>query len=289
MSSGTSFASAAIDDRPSVRSPLRWAGSKRLLLPAILPSVRPVTGTYFEPFAGAANLFFALRPPTAVLSDLNPELIDFYRALRDSADELLRRLSSLTASESQYYAIRSRAPRSPVARAVRFLYLNRLCWNGLYRVNRQGRFNVPIGDRLPKRLWQADALRRAAGVLQGTQFRIADFQEVLVEVRPGDTVFLDPPYPRGAHRDLEAFNRYGPEAWSGDDYLRLAAEAIRLDRLGAVVVVTIASRRDLITLFPRSFHRVVHRTRALISCNGAKRRSVLEAILTNSPPEGRLE
>lgn len=272
---------------PFVRSPLRWAGSKRLLLPAILRRLRPVTGTYFEPFAGAANLFFALRPPTAVLSDLNPELIDFYRVLRDSTDDLLKRLSSLRASKSQYYAIRRQEPRSPVARAVRFLYLNRLCWNGLYRVNREGRFNVPIGDRLPKRLWQAESLRRAAGALQSVQLRVADFQEVLVAVRPGDTVFLDPPYPRGARLDLESFNRYRPEVWTDNDYQRLAAESVRLDRLGAIVILAMSGRRGLLSLFPRSFHKVVHRTRALISCDGAKRRRISEAILTNSPPGGQ--
>jgi len=264
-----------------LRSPLRWAGSKRLLVPALLPHLSEMPGTYYEPFAGAANLFFALAPARACISDLNPELINFYRVLRDSTDALVLRLAALRASRTEYYRLRSLRPRTEIGRAIRFAYLNRLCWNGLYRVNRLGDFNVPIGDRLPKTLWREPDLRAAAVALTEARLEVADFQQALATAGPGDAVFLDPPYPRGAAPASEAFNRYRPEAWKNEDYDRLVDEAGRLDRLGVVVIVTLSGRRDLLSRFSCRFKKVVHRTRALISCDGTSRRSVLEAVVTN--------
>ena len=124
------------------RPALRWAGGKYGMAPRLASLLPPTWGTYFEPMAGGAALFFFVLPAKAVLGDVNGELINFYRVLRDRFSELRRRLNKLSASEKMYYAFRESKPRGHVQRAVRFAYLNRLSWNGLYRVNRSGKFNV---------------------------------------------------------------------------------------------------------------------------------------------------
>lgn len=215
-----------------------------------------------------------------MLSDLNEELIGFYSVLRDSSDELIARMLSLRASKELYYQLRGSKPRSEIQRAVRFAYLNRLCWNGLFRVNQSGRFNVPIGDRRPQTLWTEEVLQDAARKLQSATLEVADFQKALRAVEPGDAVFLDPPYARGALNG-EAFNRYQPQKWSTSDYRRLSDETQRLHEIGAYFVLVVAGQPKLTREFRRKFQVTVHRSQALISCDGESRHEVSEFVVTN--------
>ena len=195
---------------PSLEGPqfLKWAGSKRRLLPKLLPRVPARVGTYVEPFLGGGALFFALaaeRPrrfARAVLADVNPDLIAAYHAVRDRVEPLIEVLREWEAlhSETHYYEVRALLPEtlSSVERAARMIYLNKACFNGLWRVNGSGRHNVPWGKRVAPMICDAPKLRAAAEALQGVKVLLASFESsLLVDAEPlgsGDFAYLDPPY-----------------------------------------------------------------------------------------------
>jgi DNA adenine methylase len=230
--------------------------------------------------AGGAALFFFVLPSKAVLADVNGELINFYRVLRDRFSELRSRLNRLSASENVYYSFRASNPRGYIQRAVRFAYLNRLSWNGLYRVNRAGKFNVPIGDRLPEFMWSMSDLLRASHALSNARLEVADFRKVASQARKGDFVFFDPPYPRGA-KDKVGFNRYTADFFSTEDHENLAEVIEELSKRKVRVMLTLANAAHLHELYPESLHRKIIRSKSLISCNGNDRRGVGELVLTN--------
>ena len=176
---------------------------------------------YFEPMAGGAAMFFSIRPRIALLADTNADLVNFYSVLKSSRFALIHKLSRLAASREIYYLLRSAKPRAPLQRAVRFAYLNRLAWNGLYRVNRSGLFNVPIGDRLPTTMWDVASLTAASNALQDADLLHGDFRDTTASARANDFVFFDPPYPRGA-QNATGFNRYTAHFFKAQDHSDLA-------------------------------------------------------------------
>ena len=264
----------------SVRPVLRWAGGKRRLVHRLEKLMPSSWNNYVEPMAGSAALFFHVAPRKAILGDLNPELINFYTVLRDDTDALVDKLNGLRASRRLYRKMRKSTPRSRLERAIRFVYLNRLCWNGLYRVNQRGQFNVPIGDRLPKKLWDRNDFRNGARILSHTELVCGDFVTTLRKARSGDFVFIDPPYPRGAPLDT-GFNRYCSESFSAKDHQRLGRRIRSLDARGVSIMVLLASSKDIISCYPSSFNRKRLRSKSLISCNASSRRLVDEIVLTN--------
>ncbi|MBI4219936.1 MAG: Dam family site-specific DNA-(adenine-N6)-methyltransferase, partial [Chloroflexi bacterium] len=175
---------------------LRWAGSKRWLLRHLVPLLPPRFRTYREPFLGSGALFYLLCPGRAVLSDKCGDLIDVYTGLRDGVSAITRHLKPLKPDRDLFYAIRNRPGRGRFRRVAEFIYLNKTCWNGLYRVNSDGRFNVPYG--MPKTDFLADFenLRACSQALRqpGVELRSCDFEAALDDVNAGDLVYLDPPY-----------------------------------------------------------------------------------------------
>lgn len=243
----------------------------------LLPKER---NNYIEPMAGGAALFFAVHPTHAILADVNNDLINFYAVLKDRPQELFKKLAALSASRERYYAFRSSKPRGSLQRAVRFAYLNRLAWNGLYRVNRRGEFNVPIGDRLPPAMWNESDLLSASGALATTRLIAGDFREVARHAGAGDFVFFDPPYPRGSCDGL-GFNRYASRFFAEKDHRDLAELIAELTGLSVKVMLTLANADHLDGLYPGFMARTLVTSKALIACNGAGRKSVGELILTN--------
>lgn len=229
---------------------------------------------------GSAAFFFYLAPKKAVLADSNPELINFYRVLGNDTSALTKKLTSLRASRPLYYKMRNKKPRSVLERAVRFAYLNRLCWNGLHRVNREGKFNVPIGDRLPKQLWKASELHNAARLIRSATLVNADFEATLGMVGKGDFAFIDPPYPRGASNG-EWFNRYCKDFFTLEDHQRLGNTVEILDKKGALMMILLASDSQTLHCYPRSFKQRTLWSKSLISGKPSCRRSVREVVLTN--------
>jgi DNA adenine methylase len=200
---------------------LRWAGSKRSLVPVLKKYWMPSHKRYLEPFAGSACLFFALKPPKAILGDLNPELIATYLEIKYRLDAVAEELAGLPpSSRKQYQRLRAASPAdlNPAQRAARFIYLNRFCFNGIYRTNLKGEFNVPFGGARCGPVPSADRLRNCAEHLRTARLVHGDFEKVLKHARSGDLVYMDPPF---AVRARRVFRQYDPSTFTLDDIARL--------------------------------------------------------------------
>jgi DNA adenine methylase len=209
---------------------LKWAGGKRQLLAHIEALLPERIDTYFEPFLGGAAVFFrlasGLRFRRAVLADANPELVNCYEAIRDDVDGVIAALGEFRNNRAQYYRVRRREPSklSSTARAARLICLNRCGYNGLYRVNSRGQFNVPFGRYVRPVICDRDKLRAASAALQNATIICGDFERTLKDVGAGDFVYLDPPYvPLSA---TSSFTSYAKGKFGLADQERLA-EALR--------------------------------------------------------------
>ena len=206
---------------------LKWAGGKSQLVKRILAELPDSIDTYYEPFVGGAAVFFALaaqrRFRRAVLADSNPELVAVYRALAEDVDGVIRALRRFQARhcEEEFYRVRDTRPRSPAQRAARTIYLNKTGYNGLYRVNRSGKFNVPFGRYKNPNICDEPNLRAAAVTLKGVRIEVADFEQICQRARKSDAVYLDPPYvPLSKTSNFTAYDRH---AFGLDDQRRLAS------------------------------------------------------------------
>ena len=232
----------SVHGRP-LRPILRWAGSKRKLIQTLAANAPPVFERYIEPFCGSACLFFQLRPANAILSDRNTTLMDTYRTLRRHPWVLARRVAAFGGPEN-YYSVRDTSTDhlGAVERAARFVFLNRFCFNGVYRTNRSGSFNVPRGintGKVPSEL----EFYRAASALRAADLRHGDFETSLEGVRKGDFVYLDPPYGSSTR---ECYGEYGYDCFGPSDLDRLAACLRRIDAAGAKFLLSFRLSSDLL-------------------------------------------
>ena len=174
---------------------LKWAGGKRWFASTAASLLPTSYERYIEPFVGSGALFFHLQPSRAILADLNEELVATYNIIKKSPNKLLDRLSihNQNHDENYYYQLRAENPESKLDRAARFIYLNRTCWNGLYRVNKKGIFNVPIGTKSDI-LFDGDNILRASKTLAETSIVAQDFEKTIGSGTSGDLIFVDPPY-----------------------------------------------------------------------------------------------
>ena len=258
---------------------LKWAGSKRKSIPRLLSDIPSHFDRYVEPFAGSACLFFELQPAAALLADINKQLIDTYEQLRQWPEEVITELSSLQCDEADYYRIRAadQTTMSGPARAARFIYLNRFCFNGLYRTNRSGRFNVPFGGQRGGRLPPPQTLRDCAAALRHVTLSATSFEETLAEVKSGDFVYLDPPY---SIRSRRVFNGYAGAAFGTEQLTLLRSHLQRLDSMGVSFLVSYGQSAEAAALGAgfRSRQIVVQRQIAGFATN---RRKARELIITN--------
>lgn len=208
------------------------------MLPVLAPYVRDC-GRYIEPMIGGGALFFALAPQSALIADINPELINFYRTIVDDLEGVITAYRGWEFDEVTYYKLRALIfdELDPTTGAARLLYLNRACFNGLYRVNREGRFNVPWGRY--KKPYEVDVERFSAAraILKRSRIELGDFRDVLEsEARSGDFIFLDPPYvPISPYSD---FKRYTRNQFHENDHVQMAAMVRTLAERGCDVVIT---------------------------------------------------
>lgn len=216
---------------------LKWAGGKTQLLPELLKYVPSRFDTYIEPFVGGGALFFELQPTRAILADSNPELINCYTIVRDKVEELITILSTYPYSQEFYYQLRQEYPEDAVLRAARMIYLNRTCYNGLYRVNKKGQFNVPFGRYKKPVICDKEKLRAASYVLQRAELIYADYQETLrTYAQPGSFIYIDPPYhPVSQYSD---FKRYTSEFFYAKDQQMLASTVKDLSQKGCSTLVS---------------------------------------------------
>ena len=268
---------------PLVAPFLKWPGGKRWLVPQVQELIANIEfKRYFEPFAGGAALFFALQPRCAVLSDVNADLMNTYGEVRDHAPAIIRRLMLLPVDQETYYRVRADEPKARIDRAVRFLYLNRTAFGGIYRLNRQGRFNVPFGggERTPSVLWDRDLLRPAARVLRRSKLTVGDFEAVLREVRRGDLVYCDPTY-TVSHSD-NGFIRYNESNFRWEDQKRLAEVCKDLQARGATVLVSNASHPAVRAIFNSCEVHVFSRA-STVCPQTDSRRAVQEHVFVYRP------
>ncbi|MBM3814154.1 MAG: Dam family site-specific DNA-(adenine-N6)-methyltransferase [Acidimicrobiia bacterium] len=223
---------------------LRWAGSKRRLLPILQTFWTKKHKRYVEPFAGSACLFFALKPPKAILGDLNPELIATYLEVKHRIGGVLEELKKLPpADREEYGRLRRTDPKSmsTAERAARFIYLNRYCFNGIYRTNLQGQFNVPYSGVRCGGFPGDDVFKRCSRRLQRVRFMRGDFERVLGEAKPGDLVYMDPPF---AVKERRVFRQYHPNTFTSEDIERLRRWMEILDGRGINFVVSYAESAE---------------------------------------------
>jgi len=256
---------------------LKWAGGKRWLAKSLLEEITPLTGRYHEAFLGGGALFFALEPESAFLSDTNAELINAYAAVRDNPYQIAKLLQQHQNKHSKeyYYKIREYKPTSPIRQAARFIYLNRTCWNGLYRVNQKGIFNVPIGTKNNVVL-ESDDWEKTSKLLSIATLKCQDFEQTIDETEEGDFVFADPPYT--VKHNNNGFVKYNQTLFSWQDQIRLRNALLRAKRRGVSIIATNANHESIHQLYSKHFE-VKSITRASIIGGGSEFRGVYEELI----------
>jgi len=272
---------------------VKWAGGKSQLLGELERYFPRNYNRYFEPFLGGGAVFFHLKPREAVLSDANFELVNTYRIVSSKVNDLIRRLQDYqtkTLTEDLYYKVRDLDPESleNIERAARFIFLNKTCYNGLYRVNKDGKFNVPFGkyERMP-RLFDKANLIAASALLQSSRIKAEYHLPVLKEFHAGkgDFVYLDPPY---ASENPNGFIGYTKEIFSWAEQQRLAKEFVRLAQAECYVMVSNANEKSIRELYSESAKAIVRvKADRMINSNGKQRTGYSELIILSYVPQDR--
>jgi DNA adenine methylase len=232
---------------PQCQPFLKWAGGKRWLSTALGLLIGNDATRYLEPFLGSGAAFFASSVSDAILSDCNSELINCFTMVRDRPSNLISRLSQLDISRETFSDMRPLLPKSAIDRAVRFIYLNKTAFNGLYRVNRNGGFNVPFGCKPTTELCDQSLIEQCSQRLQPAKLSVGDFSCTLKNAKAGDHVYLDPPYT--VKHNNNGFRRYNERLFSWTDQERLAVMASERVRSGVCVVVTNGLHQDVRRLY----------------------------------------
>jgi DNA adenine methylase len=262
---------------PPPKPILRWAGSKRLLVPKLL-SLAPVSfDRYIEPFCGSACLFLALRPRKAILSDLNPHVISMYKEVRERPDDVARATMQWRPNKTTFLKVRSNPEKGSLLAAARLLYLNRYSFNGVYRENRQGLFNVPFARQRNGKVAGPSDLKAFSNALRNTRLLCADFEAVVEKAREGDFLYLDPPYHYGKTRNR---GEYGYGAFSEGDLERFIRAVASASDRGAKILISYNRAHQLRKQLPG--WRLSHcETRRSIAGFSNSRHSVREYLLRN--------
>lgn len=279
---------------------VKWAGGKTRLLGELLTRVPTTMRAYAEPFSGGAALFFAVASERAgvakgrrtfekaFLADQNEDLIACYRATRDEVDALVEALGKYHYDKKLFYETRELDPRSmsDVERGARFIFLNRTCFNGLWRVNSRGQFNVPFGRYTNPRILDEKGLRAASVLLQGVDLRVADFTAVTALLGAGDFVYFDPPYvPASKTADFTAYSSIG---FGDKDQQRLVDEFRALKKKGVLALLSNADTPGTRELYKEFSTHVVHAPRA-INSDSTKRGDTPELLVASWGPQGLFE
>jgi DNA adenine methylase len=265
-----------------VRPFLRWVGGKRWLIPQLSELIGGLKfRAYHEPFLGGGSAFFGLLPDgPSFLSDLNSELIHTYMTVRDDPAGVSRELKRHKNTEEYYYDLRAARPKADSTKAARFIFLNHTSYNGIYRVNQQGGYNVPFGRRdgtpqLPSR----EDLKAVSLRLQGATLSSTDFAQCIDSIAEGDLVFLDPPY-TVAHNHNN-FVKYNQKLFSWEDQVRLSGLVSEIRDQGAFYILTNAAHSSVAELFEKGDRRIETSRRNAIGGLSASRGTAIEYLFTN--------
>lgn len=262
---------------------MKWPGGKRWLI-ANYRHIFPVKfNRYYEPFLGGGSAFFSLMPKQATISDINGELINTYRVMARNPEQLREQLIQHQKyhSSTHYYAVRANVPHNAVERAARFLYLNRACFNGMYRVNRLGEFNVPIGTK-QQFIDDVQQFEEYSEALHNAHIRKQDFVNTIREATVGDLIFADPPYTIAHNQN--AFIKYNEKLFSWKDQKRLLNALTRARDRGAIIVATNANYLAIQQMYDDNYFytQALHRFSSISGL--AAGRGTQEELLVSSYP-----
>jgi DNA adenine methylase len=261
---------------------LKWAGGKRWFIdyfPDLLPEKYD---NYIEPFLGGGAVFFHLTPKKAFLGDMNEELISTYKAIRDDWLEVWRILKKHQQAHSKeyYYYVRKQKLTKSTTKAARFIYLNRTCFNGLYRVNLQGKFNVPIGTKSTV-IFPSDDFEKISHLLKRCTFFTGDFQSLIKTAKEGDLLYIDPPYT--VQHNNNNFVKYNEKIFSWQDQIRLSKLVHEARLRGVKIIVSNANHKCVRTLY-EGFENILTVDRYSIISGASKyRKKTTELVITNLP------
>ena len=255
---------------------VKWAGGKRQLIPILNENLSKSFGTYFEPFLGGGALLFHIlterKGQKCSISDLNSDLVLTYTTIRDRIDELISSLKNHEKnyhkdSKSYYYSVRESNPRSEIEKTSRLLFMNRTCFNGLYRVNSKGKFNVPLGRYTNPNIVNEENLRSVSSILQSSKVAIKcrDFESVLRDAKKGDLVYFDPPYQPVS--DTANFTSYTNKSFTYEDLNRLADLCLKLDSRGCNVLLSNSDSKEVADIFSGKSWKIkkIHANRSINS------------------------
>ena len=263
---------------------VKWVGGKRQLMFELLKNMPKSYNRYFEPFIGGGALFFELQPDNAYISDMNEELINLYSVVRDSVDELIEDLSKHEVSKEYFLEIRNidRTEKysnlSNVERASRFIYLNRTCFNGMYRVNSKGEFNVPFGNYKNPRIIDENNLLNCSELLKETEIKCADFSEILNKVQKNDFVYFDPPYV--PLNETSSFTSYTKDGFDIDMQFKLRDVCDELDSMGVRFMLSNSDTKLVKELYANYEIKKVFASRQ-INANADGRGKITEVLVKN--------
>ena len=263
---------------------VKWVGGKTKLLPELLARMPKTFGRYYEPFIGGAAMFFKLAPARAVIADVNPDLVALYQTLARDPQGVIKKLVHHRDAhdEAHYYATREKWNHNHMQwtnaeRAATFIYLNKTCFNGLWRVNRSGDFNVPIGRYTDPPICVPDAIRAASVQLARAEIRLGDYQVAIDDAKPGDFIYFDPPY--DPINSTSSFTSYTAGDFNADNQRTLAATAKQLIDRGCKVMLSNNDTPLIRSLYKGLKLDKVKCSRA-INSNAAKRGEIDELVIT---------
>ena len=263
---------------------VKWVGGKRQLMFELIKNMPKSYNRYFEPFIGGGALFFELQPEQAYISDMNEELINLYSVVRNNVYELIKDLSKHEVSKEYFLEIRNidrteqYTELSDVERASRFIYLNRTCFNGMYRVNSQGQFNVPFGHYKNPRIIDKNNLLNCSELLKKTEIKCADFSEILTKVKKGDLVYFDPPYV--PLNETSSFTSYTKDGFDINMQFKLRDVCDELDNKGVKFMLSNSDTKLVNELYENYNIKKVFASRQ-INANADGRGKITEVLVRN--------
>lgn len=260
---------------------LKWAGGKRWLFESRQFTAPEIKGRYIEPFVGGGAVFFEMMPDRATLADANARLIELYSVIRDECEafEQLMRHHAARHSKDYYYNVRSKKCQTPVTRAAQFLYLNRTCWNGLYRENKKGEFNVPIGTK-QNVLFSSDDFAEWSSALSNATVVHQDFEVTIDQAVAGDFVFVDPPYT--VRHNMNGFVKYNQNIFAWKDQIRLKSVLERAVERGINFAMTNADHESIRDLYDGFGQHIKLGRHSVIAGNSRHRSRSTELLVTSS-------
>lgn len=262
---------------------LKWPGGKKWLVSRLIDIIPNTYRNYYEPFIGGGAIYLRLAPPKAVISDINSELINLYIVMRDNPDQLIRELIRHQEQHDTeyYYEIRSQEPTDAIIKAGHFLYLNRACYNGMYRVNKQGKFNVPVG-RKSNFIYDIDKFNNYSHALKKAVILNSDFGQIIQKAGNLDLVFADPPYTIAHNQN--SFIKYNEKLFSWLDQERLLKELYSAKERGAIIISTNANYKEIYEMYADNGFYISVMERYCSIAGQPSKRSITEELLITSFP-----